>query len=226
VDYPASDPNVIGCGGTELVVDGNGERVSEVTWDINDRTSASGGGVSNVFPGRQVPDIAGNASPNTGYAVLVDGINAVIGGTSAVAPLMAGFAALVHEATQGKKYDFLNTVVTNPQACYDVTQGDNGGYRAGPGRDNVTGFGVVDGARFLAALTGPTPAPVPPVPAPTPTSGPSEYTLGAPSSDGTTIPLTQHQDLYHEGQKVGVLTVAVTQRAHNKLGSRSRFTTL
>lgn len=173
VDYPACDPNVIGCGGTELVVDGNGERVSEVAWDINDQTSASGGGVSSVFPGRQVPDIAGNASPNTGYAVLVDGTKAVIGGTSAVAPLMAGFAALVHEATQGKAYDFLNTVVTNPQACYDVTQGDNGGYRAGPGRDNVTGFGVVDGVRFLAALTGPTPAPVPPIPVPVPPTPPT-----------------------------------------------------
>jgi kumamolisin len=163
-DYPASDPNVIACGGTQLRVDQQGHRLSEVAWDDDDRTSASGGGVSQVFPGRQVPDVAGNASPVTGYTILVDGRESVIGGTSAVAPLYAGFAALVHEVTNGLAYDFLNTIVTNPQACYDVTLGDNGDFRAGPGRDQVTGFGVVDGALFLDALTSGIPVPVPPTP--------------------------------------------------------------
>jgi kumamolisin len=170
-DYPASDPNVVACGGTQLRVNSNGSRASEVAWDDDDASSASGGGVSKVFPGRQVPDVAGNASPATGYDVLVDGKSFIIGGTSAVAPLYAGFAALVHEATSGLAYDFLNTVVTNPQTCFDVTSGDNGDYRAGPGRDQVTGFGVVDGAKFLAALNSGIPVPVPPappVPAPAP----------------------------------------------------------
>ena len=36
--------------------------------------------------GRGVPDVAGDADPNTGYQVLVDGQSMVVGGTSAVAP--------------------------------------------------------------------------------------------------------------------------------------------
>jgi kumamolisin len=177
-DFPASSPNVIACGGTELAVDGSGARASEVTWDIDDRQSATGGGVSVAFPGRNVPDVAGNASPNSGYEVRVDGGDYVIGGTSAVAPLYAGLVALLTEALGeglGKKVDFLNTIVTNPGVCFDVTVGDNGAYRAGIGRDQVTGFGVVDGGRLLAVVSNdvPDPAPVPgPGPAPQPTPDP------------------------------------------------------
>lgn len=159
-DYPASDPNVIGCGGTRLTLNADGTRAAEVTWDDNDTTSATGGGLSKVFPGRQVPDVAGNADPQTGYQVTVDGGSYVIGGTSAVAPLYAGLTALLIEAT-GARFDFLKTVMANPQVCYDVTVGDNGAYRAGPGRDQVTGFGVVDGGKLLAVLKGATPPPPP-----------------------------------------------------------------
>jgi subtilase family serine protease len=73
-----------------------------------------------------------------------------------VAPLYAGLIALLTEAlgqSLGRKVDLLNTIVTNPGVCYDVTAGDNGAYRAGVGRDQVTGFGVVDGGRLLAVLT-------------------------------------------------------------------------
>lgn len=153
VDFPASSPSVVACGGTQLHLDGSGGRLGEVTWDDNDYTSATGGGVSDHWPGRQVPDVAGNASPTTGYQIIVDGTHAVIGGTSAVAPLYAAGAALLRQA-YGKSFDFLNTVLTNPAVCYDVTVGDNGGYKAGPGRDMTTGFGVVDFGRMLAVLTG------------------------------------------------------------------------
>lgn len=187
VDFPASSPNVIGCGGTRLTVNSDGTRSTEVTWNDNPTSSATGGGVSKVFPGRQVPDVAGNADPNTGYQVLIDGGQAVIGGTSAVAPLYAGLMLLLSEALGapiGKRVDVLNTLLTNLGVCFDVTAGDNGAYRAGPGRDDVTGLGVVDGGKLLAILTdgiadpapigapAPTPAPVPP-PAPTPTPPPS-----------------------------------------------------
>lgn len=153
VDFPASSPSVVACGGTQLHLDETGKRLGEVTWDDNDYTSATGGGVSDQWPGRQVPDVAGNASPTTGYQVTVDGQDLVIGGTSAVAPLYAAGVALLRQA-YGKPFDFLNTVLTNPAICYDVTVGDNGGYKAGPGRDQTTGFGVVDFARMLAVLTG------------------------------------------------------------------------
>jgi kumamolisin len=165
-DYPASDPNVVGCGGTRLSLNADGTRQSEITWNDNSISSATGGGLSHTFDGRQVPDIAGNADPYTGYQVYVDGSWYVIGGTSAVSPLMAGLALLLSEALGqrvGKILDLVKLVAANPTTCYDVTVGDNGAFRAGPGRDQVTGDGVPDGGRVLAAyeaLGTPTPPPV------------------------------------------------------------------
>lgn len=170
-DYPASDPSVIGCGGTKLLLNADGSRASEVTWDENDTQSATGGGVSRLFPGRQVPDVAGNADPVTGYLVSVDGQQFPIGGTSAVAPLYAAMTAVLRQA-YGATFDFLNVVTANPSICFDVTIGDNGGYKAGPGRDNVTGLGVVDMGKLLAVLQGGTVTPPPVVTPPTGT-GPS-----------------------------------------------------
>lgn len=163
VDFPASAPSAIGCGGTRLLLAGT-ERASETVWDDSDTQSATGGGVSQHFPGRDVPDIAGNADPDSGYKIMVDGSSYVVGGTSAVAPLMLGLHALLWELAGGATFDFLNLIVTNPQACFDVTAGDNGGYRAGPGRDQTTGFGVPDGALLAAALLSGIPAPAPPTP--------------------------------------------------------------
>ncbi|OBI98081.1 hypothetical protein A5625_05190 [Mycobacterium sp. 1465703.0] len=163
VDFPASAPDSIGCGGTRLTLTAAGERATEVTWDDDDTSSATGGGVSKHFAGRDVPDIAGNADPDTGYEVMIDGESAVIGGTSAVAPLMLGLYALLWELNGAKAFDFMNLVTANPTALFDVTAGDNGEYRAGPGRDETTGFGVPDGAKLLAALTAGT-APAPPAP--------------------------------------------------------------
>ena len=181
-DFPASSPNVIGCGGTRLVLDAAGERATEQTWNDNPTSSASGGGMSAHWPGRQVPDVAGNADPQTGYQVLVDGQRMVIGGTSAVAPLYAGLVLLLSEAVGGplgRQVDVLNLLLTNLGCLFDVTAGDNGGYRAGPGRDMTTGLGVVDGAKLLAVLRAgnqlPAPVPSPPSPpVPPPTSTPAE----------------------------------------------------
>jgi kumamolisin len=144
------------------------ERSTETVWNDNPTQSATGGGVSKFFPGRDVPDIAGNADPNSGYEIMVDGKSMVIGGTSAVAPLMLGLHALLWEMYDGKGFDFGNLIVTNPQACFDVTAGNNGGFRAGPGRDETTGFGVPDGGLLAAALLGPISPPVPPNPLPPP----------------------------------------------------------
>ena len=134
-DYPASDPNVVGCGGTRLTLTSGGTRAAEVVWDDNPTRSATGGGVSTFFPGRQVPDVAGNADPETGYQVVVDGEPVVIGGTSAVAPLYAAMAAVARQA-YGHACDFANLVSTNPTVAFDVTVGNNGGIdgRARPRR--------------------------------------------------------------------------------------------
>jgi kumamolisin len=50
VDFPASSPHVLACGGTKL--DANGATiVSEVVWnELANNDGATGGGVSNFFP--------------------------------------------------------------------------------------------------------------------------------------------------------------------------------
>ena len=167
-DFPSSSPFVLACGGTKLTVQGTAIQ-SEVVWhEASD--SATGGGVSDVFPlpdyqkkagvppsassgfkGRGLPDVAGDADPQTGYNVLVDGQQLVIGGTSAVAPLMAGLIARVNQV-KGKPVGFIHPALyANPKLCRDITQGDNittsthKGYKAGPGWDPCTGWGVLSG---------------------------------------------------------------------------------
>lgn len=167
VDFPASSPYVLACGGTSLQVNNN-TIVSETVWHDSDN-SATGGGVSNMFDlpdyqknsnvpksintghiGRGVPDVAGDADPNTGYKVLVDGQQMVIGGTSAVAPLYAGLIARINQQ-KGKWAGFINPVLyaENPSVCRDITVGDNKtvsgnvGYSAQVGWDPCTGLGVL-----------------------------------------------------------------------------------
>ena len=166
VDFPASSPYVLACGGTRLEVAANGA-LTETVWH-DSSTSATGGGVSDVFPlpdyqlaanvplalssrfkGRGVPDVAGDADPDTGYKVLVDGEQLVIGGTSAVAPLMAGFIALINQQ-RAKPAGYINPVIYGDTGlCRDIVSGDNIttttnlGYKAGPGWDACTGLGVL-----------------------------------------------------------------------------------
>jgi kumamolisin len=175
VDFPASSPYVLACGGTTLVLDGT-TISSEVVWnDLAEGEGATGGGVSEDFPlppyqstppvpaapngssGRGVPDVAGNADPATGYAVQVDGTEAVYGGTSAVAPLWAGLVARCIQA-RGAPLGFFNPILYRPgvsETCHDITSGNNDGYSAGPGWDACTGWGTPDGTKLLMALRGP-----------------------------------------------------------------------
>ena len=110
--------------------------------------------------GRGVPDVAGDADPQTGYQVLVDGQNMVIGGTSAVAPLWAGLIALMNEGL-GQHVGYLNPVIyglpASARAFRDITSGSNditngGGYHAKRGWDPCTGLGTPVGKRLVAAL--------------------------------------------------------------------------
>ncbi|MBV9761254.1 MAG: S8/S53 family peptidase [Acidobacteriaceae bacterium] len=181
VDFPASSPYVVACGGTTLTV--SGETISsEVVWnETANNEGATGGGVSNVFQlpsyqssagvpaqpetgfaGRGVPDVAANADPQTGYEIVVDGQSAVVGGTSACAPLWAGLFALINQSL-GKNVGYVNAALYSiPEADYhDITSGNNddsglGYYSAGPGWDPCTGLGSPDGAAILSALEGTT----------------------------------------------------------------------
>ena len=65
--------------------------------------------------GRGVPDVAGDADPETGYFVIVDGQEAVIGGTSAVAPLWAGLMVRFNQKL-GASVGYLNPLLTASSA--------------------------------------------------------------------------------------------------------------
>jgi kumamolisin len=158
VDFPASDPWVLACGGTHLMAD-NGAIVSESVWNDGGDSGATGGGFSTIFAepayqnginengnkGRGVPDVAGDADPGSGYIVRVDGQAAVFGGTSAVAPLWAALLARVNQL-KGSPQGFINPkLYENSSALHDITQGNNGAFSAAPGWDPCTGLGTPDG---------------------------------------------------------------------------------
>jgi kumamolisin len=106
-----------------------------------------------------VPDVAGDADPETGYDVSVDGTSEVIGGTSAVAPLWAGLLALINQSVK-TRVGFVNPLLyKNLSAFTDITSGNNNGYSAGVGWDPVTGLGSPIGTSVLSVLT---PAAAPP----------------------------------------------------------------
>jgi len=181
VDFPASSPNVLGCGGTKLLASGN-SITSETVWnELANNEGATGGGISDVFPlptwqngagvppsanpnqnvGRGVPDVSGDADPTTGYLTRVDGQSGVIGGTSAVAPLWAGLIALINESI-GKSAGFINPLpyqnASTAADFNDVTSGNNGTYPAGPGWDACTGLGSPIGSRVATAFGAAPPA--------------------------------------------------------------------
>jgi kumamolisin len=175
VDFPASSPRVTGCGGTRLVAPDKKTIQSEVVWNDGGQGGATGGGVSKVFAvpayqqglsaarsdntsptltGRGVPDIAANADPVTGYDVLVDGQRFVIGGTSAVAPLLAGLIALLNQQLS-KPVGFWNPILysqSHTNAVRDISNGNNGAFKAISGWDACTGVGAPIGTQMLAAL--------------------------------------------------------------------------
>lgn len=186
VDSPAGDPNVVGVGGTNLSTGSGGSYSGETVWSCTTCTSRSpkgsggGGGLSTYFakpsyqtgPGttnsysngkRQVPDVAADADPASGYSVYCTVTAAgcssssawiSVGGTSAAAPLWAGIAADTNQylAAQGKPvlgnanaklYQLFNTTQTYP-AYHDVTSGNNLYYPATSGYDQASGIGTPD----------------------------------------------------------------------------------
>ncbi|GHN02474.1 kumamolisin [Cytophagales bacterium WSM2-2] len=175
VDFPASSPYVLACGGTSLIANGNSIE-SETVWH-NAPDSATGGGISDVFEipayqmktnlpksvnsnksGRGVPDVAAVADPQTGYIILVDGEDLVIGGTSAVSPLMSGLIARINEKKKMNVGLIHTSIYGNAKPFRDITLGDNitapenKGYTAGKGWDACTGNGVPVGSKLLQII--------------------------------------------------------------------------
>ena len=179
VDYPASSPYSIGCGGTYLAI-ANGQIKSESVWNDGSAGGATGGGYSAVYAmpafqsskvttgKRGVPDVAGVADPNSGWVVVADGQSAVVGGTSAVAPMWAAIHALLVQKKGVSLSSFVQTLYAHEEVFHDITVGDNGSFKAGVGYDECTGLGTPNGAKLFALNLGTVTPPSPPPPPPPP----------------------------------------------------------
>jgi kumamolisin len=123
VSFPASDPNVVGVGGTMWKTDGNGNRTDETVWAQNNpnrlqckNSWGTGGGNSESFTqpswqtgigvqnsnshgNRQIPDVAAIAF---NLPIYFDGQWVRSGGTSAAAPIWASGMLLVNQKTIDK----------------------------------------------------------------------------------------------------------------------------
>jgi subtilase family serine protease len=138
VNLPASDPLVLGVGGTSLTANPvTGAYISETAWNNytppglpppGGHSFGSGGGFSHLFarpayqdgvPGigatRGVPDVAGDASSSTGLALALGapggGYELIgAGGTSAGAPFWAGLIALADQEA-GHPLGFVNPAI-------------------------------------------------------------------------------------------------------------------
>ena len=189
VQYPGSDPWVLAVGGTTV---GNvaGSTFQEYVWNDPSPSDPShwgttGGGISDFFRkpsyqaeanvpasvnpghhvGRGVPDVSANASYNAGYSGLFLNGSPMIGnGTSASAPLWAGFVAKLNAAV-GTRLGFLNPILYSKgsMAFRDIVpaggpannaNGGVAGYPSVPGWDACTGWGSIDGAKMLNMLRG------------------------------------------------------------------------
>lgn len=201
VDDPADQPYATGVGGTKLnpgvsetvwgggtpQEGGGGGGVSEwftmPSWQ--QRLGAAGGVLRSGLSSkkkcggktrwcREVPDVALNADPNTGYVVhctagscsSTNGGWNIIGGTSAAAPLMAAFTADANEASLasvgGRRMGFANPFLyheftADPAMFHDIKNGTNninGGslYRAQVGYDMASGLGSVDAGQMANDL--------------------------------------------------------------------------
>ena len=180
VDDPSVQPQVIGVGGTKLFTNTNGSYASETSWnELAVSHGAGGGGISSHFTiqswqlgsitsaqssttMRNTPDVSLNADPYTAYAVYwtdpgtTPGAWYQIGGTSAAAPLWAGFLALVNAGRVANSKTILTSVAQNlytiaQSGSYSTNFNDikdgttNGHYSAVTGYDNTTGLGSFNG---------------------------------------------------------------------------------
>jgi kumamolisin len=181
VDFPGSSPYALACGGTSVHF-GDSGTLHETVWNSGGGW-ATGGGISRRFgrppwqrfvsmpespTGRHMrgmPDLAMNADRSPGYRVYFAGQNLVAGGTSAVAPLCAGFVARCNQAL-GTPLGLVSPLlygVASDAGFNDITQGSNGiealraqpataGYDAAIGWDCCTGLGSPRGGTILIAI--------------------------------------------------------------------------
>ena len=171
--FPSTLPTVTAVGGTSVFESVTGVYFKEVAWGAPIDQSGTGGGPSQYYAlpdwqagvqqaaghgYRQVPDVAANADPNTGFSIIFQGQLGMAGGTSASTPLWAATAALINQDLKSKnmrEVGFANPALywmganqskLSPRPFHDVTAGNNLAYDAAPGWDFATGWGSMDGA--------------------------------------------------------------------------------
>ncbi|WP_425043524.1 S53 family peptidase [Primorskyibacter sp. S87] len=169
--FPASSPNVLACGGTELV-EASGKR-QEIVWN-NTATGglATGGGVSEQFDlpdwqaqlkvtsanqaggtGRILPDVSALAAMQDWDFEIPGAPKKYFGGTSAVAPFYAALITMANQmrVRKGKKrLGFLNSrlydVARNKGDVFEsIRIGNNKVAPDGPGYEAEHGFDACTG---------------------------------------------------------------------------------
>jgi kumamolisin len=183
VSDPASQPNITAVGGTTMnTVKAGGAWASETTWSdggggisavwsipsfqvVNGVSVAAANGGSSTF--RNVPDVAADANPDTGYSIYCPGLDCEdigwgeVGGTSLASPIWAAMTTIINSdrVNEGKtRVGYFDPTVYSlaevGTGFHDITVGNNGspGYTAGPGFDDVTGWGSIDLGAFLPTI--------------------------------------------------------------------------
>ena len=170
--FPATLPTVTAVGGTTVFESTTGAYYKEAAWGSPIDETGTGGGPSQYFAipdwqravenanghgFRQVPDVAADADPITGFHIVFAGEDTQAGGTSAATPLWAATIALVNQDLKKKglrQVGFANPAIywmganeTKLPASpfHDVTAGNNLAYDATTGWDFATGWGSMDG---------------------------------------------------------------------------------
>lgn len=173
---PSDDPNVTVVGGTSLMTTRmSGPWLSESTW------SGSGGGISTTYaiPSyqqglsmavnggsltmRNIPDVGLTADIQM-FLICNNGQQVSVGGTSAAAPLWAGFTALANQKGAGlgkARIGFMNPLIYSigkgaryVTDFHDITFGNNSGFSAVVGYDLATGWGTPAGQPLIDDLLG------------------------------------------------------------------------
>ncbi|HTP23184.1 MAG TPA: S53 family peptidase [Solirubrobacteraceae bacterium] len=171
VSWPSSSPFVLSVGGTSLSTTTAGVYQGETAWQDTLEQSGGGGGLSLEFPRpswqigpgvanqfsdgkRQLPDVAADADPWSGWDTYAAGALTVAGGTSAAAPFWAATTALIAQYARqhgvsrlGFVDPMLYAIAATPQrapAFHDLTKGTNRYYPATKGWDFATGLGSPD----------------------------------------------------------------------------------
>ncbi len=166
IQAPADSPYGVAVGGTSLTLGATGSYGSEAGW------AGSGGGVSSIFAlpafqqstahvipsGRNNPDVAFDADPNTGTSFYgAHYWQGPIGGTSLSSPIDVAFLSEADEVENSRagRVDCqlygLGYKRNGVTLFHDIVSGSNG-YNAGPGYDQVTGIGSLDGWNVVIQL--------------------------------------------------------------------------